>query len=507
MDRADDHPGGAVAPVGSTFRETLRRFASHGLVYVAGTFTIRAVGLFVLVPVYTRYLPEHEYGILGILTLVTQVVMAFLSLGLMNAMFRHWAGEKEPEARRRLISTTVWSHAVMLVVGSAIFLLNPSWWSRVLLGSPEWGRYVLLAVATALFDMFSAVPLGVVRMEERPGFFTGVMLVRTVVSTALAVWLVAWRNAGIAGVLVANLIGTLAAFAMIVPLIVQRCGWVVDAKLLREMLPFGLTYTVSATATLFLTMGDRYVVKFVIGLAAVGVYTLGQQLAGTINMLGQSFVNAYQPLALKRDRTVDGGRFVTKTFTYFAFGLTWVGLGFSLLSREVVLILARNPGYHPALTVVPLLVLAAILYVLSITMEVGFFFAGRARYIALPTIIGVGVIIGLSFAFVPIFGIFGAAIAAALAAGTRLALMYFWGQRVYPLPYDMGRLVLVLLVAGGAHVVLLVPGPWWALVSLKVVVALLFPLMVWSVGFFTPYEQGEIRRVVRSTLRSAEGHS
>jgi O-antigen/teichoic acid export membrane protein len=341
-------------------------------------------------------------------------------------------------------------------------------------------------------------------MEERPGLFTGVMLVRMLVSTGFAVWLVAWRDAGVGGVLIANLVGMLAASVVILPFTIRRCAWMIDGALLRAMLSFGLIYMVSATASLFLTMGDRYVVKIVAGLAAVGIYTLGQQLAATINVVGQSFLNAYQPLALKRDKTVDGGRFVVKTFTYFAFGVTWVGLGFSLLSREVVLVLARNPGYHPALTVVPLLVLAAIVYVLSIAMEVSLFFAGKARYIAWPTIAGVGVIIALGFALVPLFGIFGAAIAAAVAAGTRLVLIYFWAQRTYPLPYDMGRLALVLATAAAAHLVLLVPGPWWMLVGLKMLVALLFPLMLWRAGFFTPYEQEEVRRTVRKLLGSRD---
>jgi len=479
-------------PTGSSFRQELRQFGSQGVIYAVGTMLMRLIG-FVLVPVYTKHLPEESYGIYGILILVTQVVMTFLGLGLMNALFRHWAGAKDADAKRRLISTTVWSQTFMLFAGLGVFLLNPAWWSRILLGSSQWGDFILLAIGAGLLDMFLATPLGVVRMEERPGFYTTVMVVRTLISTVLAIYLVAWRDAGVMGVLEANLIGVLSACVMVLPLVVRRCGWVVDIPLLKEMLPFGLWYVVGSTASLFLSMGDRYVLNYLVGLSAVGVYTLGHQLATTINVLGQSFLSAYLPMGLKRDVSVDGGRFVTKTLTYFALGLAWVGLGFSLFAPEIVHLLARNPGYYPALKVVPLLVLAAVLYVLAMGVDISFFFAGRARYVTWSIVISAALNVGLNFTFIPLFGLVGASLAAAIASAGRFALSYHWAQRVYPLPYDVRRILLVLAVAIAAHAVMLVPGAWWAIAGLKLLVTLAFPLVLWYAGFFTPFEQQELR--------------
>jgi len=491
---------GSAGAGGSSFFHEVRRFGSHSAIYAAGTMAVRLVG-FVLVPVYTKHLPREDYGVIGITALVTLAVTTIFSLGLMNSLFRLWPSARTSADRRRLLSTVMWAQVVASAACMAIMLANPGWWARILLGSSAWGRYVVLAVGSGLLDMLTATPLGIVRMEERPAFYVGTMTVRTLVTTGVAIYLVAWRGAGVMGVLVANLVGLVVTVAMLLPMLARRFRFLVDRAALREMLPFGLWIMLSALAGLFLNMGDRYVLKYLLGLSAVGVYALGHQLATTINLFGQSVISAYLPMGLKRDITVDGGRFVTKALTYFAVGLVWVALPFSLLAPEIVHLLARNPAYYPALAVVPPLVFAFVLYVLMLGAQIGFYFGGKAHYATWATLVALVLNLALDFVLVPRVGIVGAAVAAAVAAVARFALTYYWAQRVYPLPFEMGRMAAVLALAMAAHVTMLVPGPWWATAGVKLAATAGFLPALWLFGFFRHDERSALRRLVAGALR------
>ncbi len=455
----------------------------------------RLVG-FILIPLYTNYLASQEYGVVSLLVLVTQVVSTVTSLGLLNSLFRLWPAAKNRSDQQRLFSSVVLTQVVAGLAVTALVATLPTFWSKALLGPTDWGHYVVLAVAIGSLDMIITTPLGILRMEERPVAFVAANLVRAVVSMGIAVWFVAGLGLGVEGVLWANFLGALATAVILLPVFLRYLRPTVETSLLGELLPFGLWYMVGVTAGLFWNMGDRYVLKFLVGLSAVGIYGLGHQLAGTMNMLGQSFISAFIPMGLKHPKTADGGRFVAKTFTYLTFAFVWIALGFSLISRELIYVLAQRPDYYDAWRVVPFLTLGFTFYTLTAAVEIGFYFSGIARH-------NTGIIIGtlamniaLNLLLIPYFGIIGSALAALLAAAGRFAFSYHWAQRLYPLPYEVGRVAMIIGIAALYHVTLIISGPLWVTATVKIVLTLTFPLMLWSLRFFTPFERERIRTTI-----------
>jgi hypothetical protein len=68
-------------------------------------------------------------------------------------------------------------------------------------------------------------------------------------------------------------------------------------------------------------------------------------------------------------------------------------------------------------------------------------------------------------------------------------------QRVYPIPYEYGRIAKVIaaaLVVWGVSLVLPVTG-WVALLAAKAAVLALFPLLLWGLGFFRDTELSWLR--------------
>jgi O-antigen/teichoic acid export membrane protein len=493
MTQQDNNAPGTIWP-------QIRRFGSQSAVYAFGSIAARMAG-FVLIPLYTEFLKSSEYGVIALLVLVTQTVSTVASFGLMNSMFRLWSNA-DAAARRRIFSTIVWTQIAIAVAFWVCISASPGGLAQVLLGKTEWGIYVLLATATGLLDMIATTPLGVLRLDEKPRWFVFGTLVRAAVSMGTAVWFIAYAGMGIEGVLWANLVGVGALLVVLLPVFFRYTRLVIDRALLRELVPFGVWYMVGTVAGIFWNMGDRYVLKYLLGLSAVGIYGLGHQLATTVHMLGQSFLSAFLPMGLKHPVTTDGGRFVAKTLTYFAFAVIWVALGFSLLSREIIGLLAQNPDYYAAWEVVPLLVFSFVLYTLVGGVEIGFYFAGMARQNTWVIIGTFALNIALNFFFIPLFGIIGSALAAVTASAARLVFSYIWAQRLYPLPYELRRVGTMLLVACALHVTLAVSGPLWVTASLKFAAASGFPLLLWMLGLLTPAEREKIGSVVASIRRT-----
>jgi peptidoglycan biosynthesis protein MviN/MurJ (putative lipid II flippase) len=115
-----------------------------------------------------------------------------------------------------------------------------------------------------------------------------------------------------------------------------------------------------------------------------------------------------------------------------------------------------------------------------------------------PAAIGALVVnVALNLVLVPPLGIVGAGLALALSYLVGLALMYAFTQRLFPVPYEWGRLLRVVLtvtvLVGLAE--LLVPTEGADGLLLRVALFAAYPLALFATGFFTPEERGWLARL------------
>ncbi len=67
--------------------KTLRSTLRGTIIYSIGNLSSKLVGL-ILIPLYTSKLTLAEFGILGIIEITSQLLIAILGLSLYNAFFR-----------------------------------------------------------------------------------------------------------------------------------------------------------------------------------------------------------------------------------------------------------------------------------------------------------------------------------------------------------------------------------------------------------------------------------
>jgi peptidoglycan biosynthesis protein MviN/MurJ (putative lipid II flippase) len=108
------------------------------------------------------------------------------------------------------------------------------------------------------------------------------------------------------------------------------------------------------------------------------------------------------------------------------------------------------------------------------------------------TLSGAVVSVAANFALIPVLGIFGPPWAAFAAYCVMTLVVYFAGRRYWPVPYESGRLGLIIATA----LFLSVPAfaGWfgagtWAWLGYRLSVLLSFPFCLLALGFFLPEEK------------------
>jgi len=133
----------------------------------------------------------------------------------------------------------------------------------------------------------------------------------------------------------------------------------------------------------------------------------------------------------------------TKWFT-IACILIWVGVSINI--DLISLILGKN--YRSGIIVVPILLLANLFIGVYQNISMWFKLSDKTHFGTYFTIIGMVITVILNIILIPIWGYVGCAITFAISSFIMMVLCYYYGQKYYPIPYELKSVITYLIIAG-----------------------------------------------------------
>jgi O-antigen/teichoic acid export membrane protein len=471
---------GGTAPAAPSLATQLRALFSHSLVY--GSADVFAAALNVLLlPVYTAWLSATDYGTLALLILFGTLAKIVVRLGLDAGFFRVHYDLDDDEQRQRLAGTAlVFSAAAAAAfVGVAALLRAPL--TRALFGhqAPP-AHFVLLVAADVSLGALLFVPLNLLRIEDRPRLFSALAVFRHALNAGLKVLFLA-RGAGVGGVLWGDLLSTAALVLAVLPLLRGRARPALSWPLLREMLGFGLPKVPHGLMVQVQNLADRKVLDLYASRAEVGLYHVGYTIGGAVKFALSAFEPAWGPFVYSRLKQPDAPRTLARVATHAFAAFVLAGLLVAVFARELLTVLTpRNPALRAGAPVIPVVVLAYLFHGLFLLTSVGMGVAKAARRYPVVTAAAASVNIAANFALIPRYGMMGAAWATVLSYAGMAALGYLLSRRLYPIPFEGGRLLRIALAGAGCYALsLLAPSSLLPGLAWKVTTVALFPLLAW----------------------------
>jgi O-antigen/teichoic acid export membrane protein len=241
---------------------------------------------------------------------------------------------------------------------------------------------------------------------------------------------------------------------------------------------------------------DRIIIVRSVGLAEAGLYSLAVKFAQGVNVLVRGFQLAWPPLAYSIRDDGEARRAYATVVTLFVAGCAFVVTGMWLFSRWIVRALAA-PEFFDSYEAVGLISTAVTLYAVYMVLVVILGRTGRTEFNLPATLAALAANVVLNLLLVPPLGIVGAGLALVASYVVVLALMYVFTQRLFPVPYQWGRLARVVLTAAvlvGAGELLMPTSGALGLLGRAALFAA-YPLALFASGFFTPGERAWLARL------------
>ena len=103
--------------------------------------------------------------------------------------------------------------------------------------------------------------------------------------------------------------------------------------------------------------------------------------------------------------------------------------------------------YHEGLKVVPIILMANLFFGIYFTLSLWYKLKDMTRYGAYMALTGAILTLILNLLLIPVLGYMGSAISMLVCFLTITIMSYLWGQKYYPVPYPLKRILTYFLVS------------------------------------------------------------
>jgi O-antigen/teichoic acid export membrane protein len=437
-----ENPGGAGV---------VRTLVRGTAIYAVANLAVRGINV-VLVPVYTRFLSPADYGIVYLAETVATVLAVVATLGLSGAMRRmYFQHADDPIALGRYLSGVLWTVMLSFVAfGVAGVLLGPAVLRAVAPGfKVPFFPFIAISIVTALITRAIDLPMSLYQTENRPGTYSCIAIVFTLLTAAAVLWQVAGVRAGALGMLRGKLVAASVLLGIVGVGAWRRFRFRPDWQGVRETFPISLPLVPHEFMALGLIMADRFIMERYRSLSEIGLYSLAYTLGMVMYLVTNSVTSAWNPtffdLARREESRPLLGRVTMGLVTVFAAVAT-----FGSLTAPGVIEGLLDPRYYAAGRLVPIVIAAYLLHALFSLFQLSALQAKKSWLLWVSSAIALALNIGLNFWWVPRWGMFGAAYATLAAYAVEATIMFAGAQSAFRLPLPISKLLFSVSIAGAS---------------------------------------------------------
>lgn len=394
-----------------------------------------------MLPLYTRLLSPRDYGTLDIFQTTVSLLVPILSLQIVEAVFR-FSMDEAKEGAKRVISTAFLFSSLLLLLSLALF--------------PALTRFEIFRLYLPYFYLiwFLTVLLGEVKHYIRAlgkvKIFALSDILYVLAFAGFNLVFMLFFQMGLRGYFISYILAQIVSFFFVAfsgRVFAKLSFGFFDWGLMWEMLRYSLPLIPNALMWWVMNVSDRYLIMYFLGLEANGLYAVACRFPMLLSVVTGVFFPAWQMSAVEELNSEDRAEYYARVFSLYSSAL-FVLTGVILLFLPEITGLFVASAFKEAWRFVPFLLLGTVFQLFASFFGTVYLASKDTRGALFTTALGGLVNLLLNLAFIPLWGIQGAAFT------TMLGYLTVWEARVAntrkicPFPLDAQYLFLTLGLLG-----------------------------------------------------------
>lgn len=429
-----------------------KRLFSNTLILGLGTLCSKAITI-ILMPLYTHYMSNSEYGIVELLVPAANLLIPLVSLGMNNAVLR-FAMDGETD-RKTVLSTGL---AIDLLGYGAFLLFFP-----LVRAIPMFSEYAVWLYVFVFSSMIHYLFAYFVKTLQKVRLFAVCNIIGTALTLLLGILFLAVLKIGIVGYMLAIVLSD--TICVILFFIFAKLHRFISFRSIKKtitkaMLRYSIPLIPSTALWWVTDMSDRYMVAWIIDEGANGLYSISYKIPNLLILISGVFMDAWQMSILTEKSPLERQTFFSRIFSVYQ-SLIFVSSSVLILSAKMVTKILVAESFYDSWQFIPTLVIAMAISNMVSFIGTIYTVEKRTKSALWTTALGtVANVIGNYF-LINAFGVQGAALSTALSYALVLLLRSIHTRRFIPIRWDLPRFITssVLLIA--QCVIMIAEVPYW----------------------------------------------
>ncbi|MEB2779630.1 polysaccharide biosynthesis C-terminal domain-containing protein [Algoriphagus sp. C2-6-M1] len=430
-----------------TVIKNIKNLASDSMIYGLAGIATRVMGV-ILTPLYTRVYSPEDYGVFGLVNNAYSLIALLLILSLDNSTARWFYDTDDYAYRKKIISTWFWFYLLISIVLAGFFFFTASYWSQFIsYNSEEAIQYIQILSFSLPVSVATVVATKVLRFEKKPKSTVLLTFLQALFLILANVIFVLILDQGLQGAFTARLV----AFVLMVPLSMYYLKrWLENVKLsdfrlLRKMIAYSLPFLPASLSIWVINLSAVFFLNGKVSDEDLGLFQIAFAIAGFSGIAVNAFQQAWSPFAFSIIHQENAKETYGKILLAYLLLIGSLTLLASLFALEALMIIA-TPAYYGAAAIASILVFSSLFAGLTTIADLGSAICKKTAPLGIVYSVSSVILVLLNIYFIPIYGVYGAALAVCVSQFLTPVFVFYVSQKSYPIPYDFLRAVCFMLL-------------------------------------------------------------
>lgn len=440
---------------------SIKKLAGQTLWYGLSSIVGRFLNYFLSLLLVYYYSPDATAPVQQVYVIIPFLNILF-TLGLETSYFR-FSSSIEKQKLFNTLSSFITLTTIAFTALLVVFYKPVVAWMEMERHIP----FYFLTLGIVFIDTLCALPFAKLRQENRPRKFAVIKFMSIIVNVVLVVFfliiaprmkshgivLPEWLyhpSFGIGYYILANVIASLATFIMLLP---EWKGYRLnlDTAMIQTIMRYSAPILIVGFGGMINDFLSRVVYYKVLHNPIsqldheFGVFAANYKLAVLATLFIQVFRMGAEPFFFNQAKEKNAPETYARITKLFVIVCCFIFLSIAMnLDIWVLLIASGHKAYAEGIGIVPVLTLANIFLGIYYNLSVWYKLKDQTMKGAIITLAGVGITILLNMLLIPSLHYVGASWATLGCYSFMMVVSYFWGQKHYPIPYDVKRCLFYL---------------------------------------------------------------
>ncbi len=403
-----------------------------------------------------------EYGKVSVIFSYFVLFNVVLAYGMETAFFRFFNKEEDKD---KVVSTSTIS---LMLSSFGFFVLALMFQNQIASFIDIDVKYINLVIWILLLDALVIIPFAWLRANEKSMQYAIVKILNVIINIGLNLFLllalkdlaenrgifqsIYKPNFEISYIFIANLVAS--AFTLVVMLSFYiKLNYKFDKKLWKRMMRYAIPVLIAGIAFSINETFDRILLKELLPADVaendIGMYSACYKLALFMTLFATAYRLGIEPYFFSHAKTKNPQKNYANILEFFvAFG-SIILLAVVIFADVLKPFIIRSEAYWEAMWIVPIILLANFFLGIYHNLSVWYKITDRTKFGAYISVVGAIVTLIINIVFIETYSYKASAVATLVAYGSMMLLSYYYGRQYYPIPYNLKKIGLYLVISIG----------------------------------------------------------